>query len=125
VACVIAGQQLIGTIVSLDTARSVAFLNTADGAVYRHNVRNVLTYAAGVEATWGPINIGDTVFYDPSSTMPANCKLSTSPLDNTGAANPVFGTVVMLQDEADDGSDFPRGTALAGSTDSFAVRQQQ
>lgn len=120
------GAELIGTVTSLDATNSVAIINTADGAVFRHNVRNVLTYNPGVaELTWGPINIGDPVYYDPSASMPANCKLSTSPLSTTAAANPLFGVVVMLQDEADTGADFPRGTALAGSTDAFAIRQVQ
>lgn len=120
------GAELIGTVVSLDATNSIAIVNTADGAVFRHNVRNVLTYGGGpAEATWGPINIGDPVYYDDTATMPANTKLSTSPLDGAGNANPMFGVVVLLQDEDDDGSDFPRGTSLAGSTDAFAIRQVQ
>jgi len=120
------GAELIGTVITLDATNSIAVLNTADGAVYRHNVRNVLTYNPGVaELTWGLINIGDPVYYDPSASMPATCKLSTSPLNTSGAANPIFGVVVMLQDEADNGSDFPRGSAIAGVTDAFAVRQIQ
>ena len=126
VTCLLPGAELIGTVMSLDTVRSIAILNTADGAVYRHNVRNVLTYNPGVaELTWGPINIGDKVYFDNSASMPANCKLSTSPLNTTATANPIFGTVVMLQDELDSGADFPRGGALAGLTDAYAIRQEQ
>ena len=117
----IPGTEKCGTVISIHAGRALANLNVARGAIYRHNVRNVLTYNAGNEATWGPINIGDPVFYDPSATMPAGVYLSTSPLDNTGAANSLFGHVVMQQDET--AADFPRGTALAGFSDCFAVLQ--
>jgi hypothetical protein len=118
------GAEITGTILTLDATNSVAIINVADGAVYRHNVRNVLTYNPGVaELTWGLINIGDPVYYDSSASMPANCKLSTSPLNTGAAANTRFGHIVMLQDEVDAGTDFPRGSASAGVTDAFAVMQ--
>jgi len=95
-----AGTQLTGTILTVDAANSVAVVDVSAGSVYYQEVRNVLTYAAAVEATWGAINIGDAVYYDNSATMPAGVYLSTSPLDNTGAANTLFG-YVMPCNEAD------------------------
>lgn len=124
VTALIAGTEICGTIVTLGTAADpVSIINFAEGARYMHYVRNVLTYNAGpvAEATWGPINIGDPVFYDDEQDALNGIKLSTAPLTSAGAANPRFGTVVMLQTE--DASDFPKGTALAGSTHACAVMQ--
>ena len=126
VTCLTAGQELTGTVVNPGSvADPYAIINVAEGAIYRHNVRNVLTYdGANNEATWGPINIGDTVYYDPTADANTGgvCKLSTSPLRGDAAtANPIFGKIVMLQDE--DVDDFPRGTDQAGSSDAFAVLQ--
>ena len=103
--------------------------------VYMHDVRNVLTYAAGpagAEATMGPINIGDPVYYDPSTTMVAlGIYLSTSPSDNSAAPGAVlnsrFGWVVPapLAGAFDtDTASFPRGAALVGSTHRVAVMQR-
>ena len=63
VTCLTAGQELTGTVVNPGSvADPYAIINVAEGAVYVHNVRNVLTYdGADNEATWGPVNIGDTV----------------------------------------------------------------
>lgn len=123
VTCAVAGQELTGTVITLDAVNSVAILNTADGATFLHNVRNVATYNGGNENTFQALNIGDKVYYDPSATMPAYTKLSTSPLNASGTANPVFGTIVMLQDET--ASSFPKGSSQAGSTQECAVRQEQ
>lgn len=90
-----AGTQICGTILSLIAADSVAEVDLTCGSIYLHNVRNVLTYAAAVEATWGAINEGDRIYYDASATMPAGTKLSTSPLNNLGAANALYGTAVF------------------------------
>jgi len=125
VTCVLTGQELTGTVVRAGTVTVDAYaeLNVADGAIYRHNVRNVLTYdGANNEATWGAINIGDTVYYDP--TADANtagvCKLSTSPLRGDNAtSNPIFGKILMLQDQT--ASDFP--TVATVLSDVYAVMQ--
>ena len=88
------GTQLTGTILTVNATLQTAIIDFTPGMIYYPSVRNVLTYNAGVEATWGAINIGDAVYYDNSATMPAGVYLSTSPLDNTGAANTLFGFVV-------------------------------
>ena len=116
------GSTLTGTVVTINATDSEAIINVADGAAYLHNVRNVLTYAGGpAEATWGPINIGDPVFYDAEQDTLNGIKLSTSPLTSTAAANTLFGHVTMLQDE--DSADFPKGAALVASTQECAVTQ--
>lgn len=87
-----------GVIKSIDAGRSLAILDLTSRKIYRFLVRNVLTYAAAVEATWGAINIGDPVYYDPSSTMPGGVYLSTSPLDKDGVGNTLWGHVAMLNE---------------------------
>ena len=116
-----AGTQLTGTIISVDAADSVAVIDFRAGNVYYHEVRNVLTYAAAVEATWGAINIGDAVYYDNSATMPAGVYLSTSPLDNTGAANTLFGFVVPCNEV--DRALYPKG-GITASTQECGVMQR-
>ncbi len=110
------GTQITGVSISLDAVRSVAILNVAQGAVYRQNIRNCITYAANIENAWRVVNIGDPVWYDNSATMlVGGWQLSTSPLDDLGVANTLFGHVVMLQDET--AASFPKGIAIApGST---------
>ena len=114
------GTQLTGTILTVDAGESIAVIDFTCSMVYRQDVRNVLTYAAAVEATWGAINIGDPIYYDRSATMPAGVYLSTSPLDNTGAANPLFGHVVATDDT--DSALYPKGGATA-STQECGVMQ--
>lgn len=115
------GTQLTGTILTVDAGDSVAVIDFTCSMVYYHYVRNVLTYAQGAEATWGPINIGDPVYYDGSGTLAAGVKLSTSPLDASGVANPLFGFVVPANDV--DMALYPKGTAIAGSDQLCAVMQ--
>ena len=119
----IPGTEVCGTIITLGTAADpYSVVNVAEGAKYRQWVRNVLTFAGGgAEATWGPINIGDPVFYDDESDTANGVKLSTCPTSSTAVANPRFGTVVMLQTEDED--DFPKGTDQAGSNNACCVMQ--
>ena len=117
------GLQETGVVMNPGSAADpYAVLNVADGRMERQNVRNVLTYTAGpvAEATFGPINIGDPVFYDAEQDTLNGVKLSTSPLQSDGTtANAQYGIVIMQQEE--DAADFPKGTALAGSTNLCAV----
>jgi hypothetical protein len=133
----IPGAELCGTLLTIDATRSFAELDVTAGMVYLHDVRNVLTYAAGpagAEATFGPINIGDPVYYDPSTTMIAlGIYLSTAPADNNAGVgvnvNTIFGWVVPSTDATAGGFDtdsarFPLGAALVGSTHRVAVMQR-
>lgn len=113
------GEALTGVIISVDATDSVAVLDVATGNKYYFEVRNVLTYAAAVEATWGAINIGDPVYYDDSATMPAGVYLSTSPLDNLGNTNVKYGSVVPCND--DDRGNYPKGGVTASTQDCGVV----
>jgi len=110
----IAGLELTGTVLSTDAGSSIAVLNVAPGFVGFWEVRNVRTYAAAIEDTWAAINIGDAVYYDASATMPAGVYLSTSPLDNTGAANTLFGRVALVGGDALIAA-YPKGGAAAST----------
>jgi hypothetical protein len=114
------GTQLTGTILTIDADTSVAVIDFTCSMVYYQNVRNVLTYNPGVaELTWGPINIGDPVYYDHSASMPAGVYLSTSPLGTDAVANTLFGFVVPKDVDTDT---FPKGGIVA-STQRCAVMQ--
>lgn len=112
---VTAGTQLCGTLMTIDATDSIAIVNVAPGFIGNWEVRNVLTYNAGVENTWGAINVGDPVYYDNSATMPAGVYLSTSPLDNTGAANTLFGHIACITSEA--AALYPLGGITASTQD--------
>lgn len=118
---VLPGTQLTGTILTVDAAAATAVIDFTCSMVYRFTVRNVLTYNAGAEATWGAINIGDPIYYDRSATMPVGTYLSTSPLDNTGAANALFGHAVAMDDT--DAALFAKGAAGVASTQTVGVMQ--
>lgn len=140
-ACVtglIAGQELCGTILTIDpgptAATSFAVIDFTPSMVYLHDVRTVLTYVGGgggAEATWGPLNIGDPVFYDASTTMVAlGIYLSTSPLENNAGAtaNSLFGWIVPAPGAAPgfdtDAALFPLAAGVAGNTHRVAVMQK-
>lgn len=121
VTSLLAGTQLTGTILTIDAADSVAVVNFAPGFTGYWPVANVLTYGGGVEATWGAINVGDLIYYDNSATMTAGVYLSTSPLDNTGAANTLFGAVAPVTSEA--AALYPLG-GITASTQNCDVMQR-
>jgi len=118
----VAGSEITGTILTVDAGLSVAVVDFTPSMVYQFTVRNVLTYNAGAENTWGAINIGDPVYYDDSATMPVGTYLSTSPLNNLGTANPLFGWVVPASDA--DMALFAKGAAGVASTQTAAVMQR-
>ena len=117
----VVGTQITGTVLVADVVTSIAVVDVTCSMVYRHWVRNVITYGGGAENGWAAINIGDPVFWDGSNTMPAAVYLSTSPLDRLGAANPLFGHVVPAN--VPDMATFPKGAAQAGSTHELAIMQ--
>ena len=128
-ACVtsrIVGMETCGTVITINATTSEATINFAEGAIYRHNVRNVRTYNVDgppqTEATWGAMNIGDPVFYDENQDALNGIKLSTAQFEGDGTTpNPRFGTIVMLQDECAD--DFGKGDAQEGVTELCAIEQ--
>ena len=115
------GTQLTGTIINLHAGESIAVVDIKTNKIYLHQVRNVLTYSGGAEATWGLLNFGLPVYYDRSSTMPSGVHLSLSPLDENGNANPLFGHIVWKQTEVPepfqgDRDPYPLGSTTAGTT---------
>jgi len=123
----VVGAELTGTILTIDAVNSFAVIDFTHSMVYRHDVRTVATYNAGVENTWQALNIGDTVYYDGSATMPAGVYLSVSPLDNLGAANPIFGHIVPAPSTTGfdtDAASFPLAAGAAGNTHRVAVMQE-
>jgi hypothetical protein len=116
------GSGAGGTVLTVDAAASLAIVDFTSSMVYKHFVRNVITYDGGqpsIENAWRAINIGDTIYYDDTATMPADVFLSTSPLNNAGAANSIFGWRVKLN-EADTAA---LGGVIA-STQTCAVMQR-
>lgn len=106
------GTQATGTSITLDATFTTSVVNVADGAIYRHGVRNCTAYAVGgAENAWAAINIGDPVYYDAEQDALTGNKLSMAPLRADGAtANTLFGHVLMQQDE--DKDDFPKTDGL-------------
>ena len=108
------GTQVCGVVLSLDATNSWAIIDFTPRKLYWFPVRNVLTYNQGAEATFGAINIGDPVYYDGGATMVAlGLELSTSPLDASAAANPIFGFVIGA--DAIDTPLYPKGGATAST----------
>lgn len=122
------GTELTGTILSIDAVNSDAIIDFTHSMVYLQEVRTVLTYKGAAENTWQALNIGDTVYYDGSATMPAGVYLSVSPLDNLGVANPIFGHIVTGKQTVppfvDDSGDYPKAAGVAGNTWFCAVMQE-
>jgi len=114
------GTQLTGTVLTIDAVNSIAVIDFTCSMVYSQLVRNVLTYVGGpAEGTWGPINIGDPIYYDRSALMVAlGVRLSTSPADQGAGANPLFGFAVP----AHDNDAFPKG-GITASIQTVAVMQ--
>jgi hypothetical protein len=113
------GTQQIGTILSSENIGIVptVVVDMHHNQVFKHWVRNVTLYAQGVENAFAVINIGDSIYYDRSNTMPAGVYLSTSPLDRLGVANPLFGYAMFTYTET-----MPTTVATA-NTAAIAVQQ--
>lgn len=113
-----AGTEVGGTVLAIDANVSRAVVDMTSSMVYKHKVRNVRTYSGAAENTWGVIDEGNRVYYDNSATMPADVYLSTSPLDNLGVANSLFGTIVFSNQVT-----LPTTTATA-ATEELPVMQR-
>ena len=118
-------NELTGTVLSLDADDSMAVIDF-DSMVYRHNVRTVTGWTAGpTENAWAQINLGDIVYYDAESDSVNGVKLSLAALRADGTTyNPVFGVIVLDQDET--AASYPKGAAepTEGETHACAVRQK-
>jgi hypothetical protein len=113
------GTQQIGTILSSENIGIVptVVVDMHHNQIFKHWVRNVTLYAQGGENAFAVINIGDSIYYDRSNTMPAGVYLSTSPLDRLGVANPLFGYAMFTYTET-----MPTTVATA-NTAAIAVQQ--
>lgn len=136
------GAHLQGTILTINpptpATATFAEIDFTPSMVYMHDVRTVLTYAGGAdgaEASWGALNIGDPVYYDPSTTMGVlGIYLSTSPANDTPggvgpAANTLFGWIVpapvtLVAGFDTDTARFPLAAGAAGNTHRVAVMQR-
>lgn len=110
------GKQLVGVVLATDDARSLATCQFPGAIAYKVQARNVKTYSGGAESTFQSIGIGDEIYYDRSATMPTGVSLSTSPLDSTGANNPLYGYACPLESEVDLAL-YPKGTTSASTQD--------
>lgn len=125
VASRIIGLNICGTVITLGSVADPYIVgNVAEGAIYAHNVSNVCSWAAGDAApdAFCQISIGDPVFYDIAADALYGIKLSLASLyGNETTVRPLFGFVVMMQEE--DASDFPKGSVEAASPALCAVLQ--
>jgi hypothetical protein len=113
------GKQLTGTVLAVDDTADIATIDFRPGRIYAHNVRNVVTYSGGAENTFAQLNEGMVVYYDRSSTMPADYFLSLAASDKDGNANPIFGYIVA----GFEGDTFPKGAATATSVADVPISQ--
>jgi hypothetical protein len=101
--------NLTGVVVSyfagLTAPVGIAQVNIADGTIVRQYVSNVLTYAAGVPATFeqAPV-VGQPVYVDDSDDLSEGVTLSMSPLNDADVRNPLAGYLFYCQDEYADAS---------------------
>jgi len=98
----------------LGTGTDRGVLNIARGYAVRQYVANVLTYAAGVPATFetAPVPF-QPVYVDDSDDLSEGVTCSLSPLNDADVANPLAGWLYYCQDEIADGQ---VGGARATST---------
>lgn len=110
--------NLVGIVSSwtagLTTATGRVRLDIAKGKIVYNWVANVLTYAAGVPATFEQAPVpGQPVYVDDSDDLGEGVTLSMSPLNDAGVANPQAGWLHYAQDEMPDSA---YGGARASAT---------
>jgi hypothetical protein len=97
-------RNVVGVVVAyeagLTTATGMVTLNVAPRTIVKNYVANVLTYAAGVPATFeqAPV-VGQPVYVDDSNDLGEGVTLSMSPLNDADVANPMAGVLFYCQDE--------------------------
>lgn len=103
---------VVSVIPGLTTALSRVIVNIGDGFIGKNYVANVLTYAAGVPATFeqAPV-VGQPVYVDDSNDLGEGVTLSMSPLNDADVKNPLAGVLWYCQDEmADSAQGGPNAT---------------
>lgn len=107
--------NLVGVVMTYNTATEIATLNVADKVIVRAYVANIAGYDGAAANAWqNTIYPGDPVYVDDSddlSTLDTGCTLSFSDTNEDGTANPLAGYVWWCQDEyADSGVGGPNST---------------
>ena len=95
--------QPTGVMVTYNATAERAVMNIAKGMVVKQYVANVLTYNAGVDATWETsIQIGMAVYIDDSNDLSLGVTCSLSPANDAAVANPLCGYIWYDQTEDED-----------------------
>ena len=97
----------VGVVISatpgLTVPTSLVRINIGDGFVFKNYVANVLTYAAGVPATFETAPVpGQPVYVDDSDDLGEGVTLSMSPLNDADVKNPLAGYLTYGQTEYPD-----------------------
>jgi len=123
--------NVVGVVVSaipgLTTSLGRVVLNIADGFIVHQWVANVLTYAAGVPATFeqAPV-VGQPVYVDDSDDLGEGVTLSMSPLNDADVKNPQAGVLWYCQDEmADQAQGGPNANYTFDSSLANSLVQQE
>lgn len=109
------------------TALGMVQVDIADGKAVYNWVANVLTYAAGVPATFEQAPVpGQPVFVDDSDDLAEGVTLSMSPLNDGALKNPLAGHLFYAQDEmADSAFGGPRVTYTFDTSLANSLVQQE
>lgn len=92
--------NLTGVVVSCNDDAEIAQINLAPKVVVRQPVANINEYSGGALSTYlTSMRIGQPVYVDDSSSLSTGTTLSTSAINDDGAANPLAGYLYYCQDE--------------------------
>ena len=97
-------ENRTGVVVAYEHSTNLVTVNWANGFIIRQYVANILSYSGVTAAVFeqAPV-IGQPVYVDPSDDLSDGVTLSLSPLDEDGAANPLWGHLMYCQTETQDG----------------------
>lgn len=96
-------NNVTGAVITYNSDTEIAVMNFGDKYIVRAYVVNILTYSEGAAATWvNTVYPGYPVYVDDSAPVAAagaGVTLSFSPLNASGAPNPLAGYIFWCQDE--------------------------
>jgi hypothetical protein len=106
--------NITGVVTSCNDDAEIAQVNVAPKVVVRNYVANIDEYSGGALSTYlTSMQIGRPVYVDDSSVLSTGVTLSTSPVNDDGAANPLAGYLYYCQDEMlDSGIGGPNASAV-------------
>lgn len=100
----VTGVVLTVQVTTAGTATDRVEVNTADGAIVRQYVSNILTYSGGAPNTFETTPVmGYPVYVDDSDDLSEGVTLSMSPFNTADLPNPLAGHLWYCQDEIADG----------------------